>query len=636
MTHQEQTQREQSFCPWAEFGHIAKIQGWIEELKKTKGSQPTAKDWRLMGRAVMICHPIDELRKPLIKKIAHEAGYDYLWISGETFFEWVNESKPIPVGVPVIVHVEQGVWSGKIDDNKKAAEELAEFQANDLPNYLSELPNDLIAVFVITGKSYTDLNPSIRTVGSVDRRFDIAEPTLLDLGSWFLNQIGTELCDESLLKDTGRVGKLVNDEFEDRRRQRLIALHLQRRANREARQLSFDDLVYFAVHGGSETEHAPEEDAEMLHRIAIHEAGHALISILDSNGRNIPDFASITPGGHFKGVVADSYAYSLALTGRYTYEDSRHKVRVQLAGRIAESIVLGATKVGTFGARSDLRNATAWAKELMGLCGFSPEQENPDAVRDNLAVIDDEASASEAAHIEAQTRLFLKRQYEAVALKILDNRAFLDAITHALLERRVLNQNDLAEIFKEIQLSKYQTPLDEKRSNFTVINPILTQIIEHIIGEHSLDAQWISRMKVPALSNAALDQMFACIKKHHFQRRHGIAFYAQNRPPLLYTANLLASCSGLSLEQILGKASVPDATYQKICAALDKLIPAPIYFDDTHEVSSSKRMEALLGLERILGPTKLGAVICDRSELLDDRFLDYCSRQKIEVVIIDH
>lgn len=588
-----------------------------------------------MGRAVMICHPIDELRKPLVKKIAHEAGYDYLWISSETFFEWVNESKPIPVGVPVIIHVEQGVWSGKIEDNNKAAEELAEFQANDLPNYLSELPNDLIAVFVITGKSYTDLNPSIRTVGSVDRRFDIAEPTLLDLGSWFLNQIGTELCDESLLKDTGRVGKLVNDEFEDRRRQRLIALHLQRRANREARQLSFDDLVYFAVHGGSETEHAPEEDAEMLHRIAVHEAGHALISILDSNGRNIPDFASITPGGHFKGVVADSYAYSLALTGRYTYEDSRHKVRVQLAGRIAESIVLGATKVGTFGARSDLRNATTWAKELMGLCGFSPEQENPEAVRDNLAVIDDEASASEAAHIEVQTRLFLKRQYEAVALTILDNKAFLDAITHALLERRVLNQNQLAEIFKEFQLSKYQTPLDERRSNFTVINPMLTQIVEHIIGEHTLDAQWISRIKVPALSNAALDQMFACIKKHHYQHRHGIAFYALNRSPLLYTANLLASFSGISLEELLGNALISDATYQKICDALDKLIPAPIYFDNTHEVSSSKRMEALLGLERILGPTKLGAVICDRSELLDDRFLDYCSRQKIEVVVID-
>ena len=123
MTHQEQTQREQSFCPWAEFGHIAKIQGWIEELKKIKGSQPTAKDWRLMGRAVMICHPIDELRKPLVKKIAHEAGYDYLWISGETFFEWAHECKSIPVGVPVIIHVEQGVWSGKIEDNKKAAEE---------------------------------------------------------------------------------------------------------------------------------------------------------------------------------------------------------------------------------------------------------------------------------------------------------------------------------------------------------------------------------------------------------------------------------------------------------------------------------------------------------------------------------
>ena len=226
MTQREQTQPEASFCPWAEFGHVAKIQSWIEELKTIKDSQPTANTWRLMGRAVMICHPVEELRKPLIQKIALEAGYDYLWISGETFFEWAHECKSIPGGVPVIVHVEQGIWSGKIEDNKKAAEELAAFQANDLPDYFSSLPNDLIAIFVITGKSYAELNPSIRTVGSFDRRFDIAEPTLVDLGAWFLNQVGNEICDESLLKDTGRVGKLIYDEFDNRRRQRLIALHL--------------------------------------------------------------------------------------------------------------------------------------------------------------------------------------------------------------------------------------------------------------------------------------------------------------------------------------------------------------------------------------------------------------------------
>lgn len=445
----KQTSAAEDLYLWEEFGRVSKIQDWVEELKKVRESQLTVQDWRLHGRAVMICHPIEELRTPLIKKIAQAAGYEYIGITGEQFFEWTSEAKPIPRGAPVIIHVEQGIWNRKIEDDAKAAEELIHFQTHDPQKYFAAMPCDLVAVFVVTGASYADLEMPLRTVGSFDRRFDISEPTLPQIGTWFLNQIGTDLCDESLTIETGRVGKLINDEFDDRRRQRLIALHMQRLAHRENRKLSFDDLVYFAVHGGSETEHAPENDAVMLHRIAVHEAGHVLISILDSHGRNIPDYASILPGSHFKGVVTDSYAYSFALTGRYTYEDSRHKIRVQLAGRVAEAVALGPTRVGTFAARTDLINATTWAKELVGLYGFAAEQENPDAIRDNLAVIDNEASASEAAHIEAQTRLFLKRQYEAVELMILRNRPLLDNITDALLDRRVMNQTELRKLWEE-------------------------------------------------------------------------------------------------------------------------------------------------------------------------------------------
>ena len=292
MTQTEQAQADGLHDQWREFGHVAKIQGWIEELKNAKDSPITAYDWRLMGRAVMICHPIEELREPLVKKIADEAGYEYIRFSGEAFFELVRERKPIPGSTPAIIHVEQCAWSGKIEDDKKAAKELSDFQKIGLPNYLAELPNDLLVIFVVTGKSYVDLNPALRTVGTFDRRFDIAKPTLDELGIWFLNNIGTHLCDDSLLADAGKVGKLIDDEFEARRRQKLIALQMQRLAKREERLLSFDDLVYFAVHGGSETEHKQDEDSATLHRIAVHEAGHALVSIIDSDGRNMPDYTS--------------------------------------------------------------------------------------------------------------------------------------------------------------------------------------------------------------------------------------------------------------------------------------------------------------------------------------------------------
>lgn len=631
----KQPQASEVLPPWADFGRVGKIQSWIEELKKIKESEPTSNDWRLLGRGVVVCHPVEELRTPLVEKIAQEAGYEYATLSAEDFFEWVHDGKALPNEKPTIFHVKQGVWSGTIDDDKKAAEELVTFQAKEIPKYLSALPTNLTAVFVVTAESYSDLEPPLRAVGAFDRRFDIAEFTLPELGAWFLNLISSELCDDSLFLDTGKVGKLINDEFDDRRRQRLIALHLQRLANRECRKVCFDDLVYFAVNGGSETEHAPEANAAMLHRVAVHEAGHALVSILDSNGRNIPDFASIVQGSHFKGFVTDSYAYSFALTGRYTYEDSRHKIRVQLAGRVAEAVALGPTHVGTFAARSDLRNATKWAKELVGKYGFSAEQENPNAIRDNLAVIEDEASASEAAHIEQQARLLLKRQYEAVEVMILENKALLDAITDALLERQVLNQADISAIFRNIQRGDAQAPLANRTSNFTPINPLLTKVVEHMTGEYTLDEQGIARSKLTAISDNVRAQLHACVTKHLLQHDHGIVVYALNKSPLLYAANLLATFSDLSLDRLIGNAKQTDAEFQKITFALGKLHEASVYFDDTHGLSSDKRLEGLFRLERTMGPTKLGAVICDRNELLDSRFQEYCARKDIEIVVLD-
>ena len=635
MTHQEQAQPAESLCAWSEFGRVAKILSWVEELKHMKDAQPTANDWRLIGRAIVICHPVEELRTPLVQQIAHAAGYEYVAISGEAFFEWVHEAKPVPYENPVIIHVAQHVWSGKIEDDKKAAEELVDFQKNEIPQYLASLPDDQTVVFVVTSKSYADLVPQLRSVGAFDRRFDVAEFTPVEIGTWFLGQVGLALCDESLLTDIGKVGRLVDDEFKDRRRQRLIALHLQRLANRDTRKLCFDDLVYFAVHGGSETDHVPEESEAMLHRIAVHEAGHALISIIDSNSRNIPDYTSITPGSHFKGVVTDSYAYSFATVGRYTYEDSRHKVRVQLAGRVAEAIVFGATRVGTFTARSDLRNATAWTKELVGMYGFSAEQENFDAIHNNLAVIDDEASASEAAHIEQQTRLFLKRQYEAVEAMILENKRFLDAITCALLEKQVLNQADISAISRDIQREDSQSPLSDRTSSFTPINPLLTKIVEHMTGEYTLEAQGISRSKVSRLSDNARDQLHACVTKNTLQQNHGVVVYALSKSPFLYAANLLASFSDLSIEQLMDGARRSESEFEKITSALSQLHEASVYFDDTHGLSSEKRLEGLFLLEKRLGISKLGAVICDRNELLDSRFQEYCARKDIETIVLD-
>jgi cell division protease FtsH len=106
--------------------------------------------------------------------------------------------------------------------------------------------------------------------------------------------------------------------------------------------------------------------------VAAHEAGHAAVAILDSNGKNIPDYWSIVPGADFKGVVAESIAYRESLGGRTTYADFRHQIRVRLAGRAAEELAFGPENISS-GACGDLESVWKRSSRAFGRWGFAPD-----------------------------------------------------------------------------------------------------------------------------------------------------------------------------------------------------------------------------------------------------------------------
>jgi ATP-dependent Zn protease len=68
-----------------------------------------------------------------------------------------------------------------------------------------------------------------------------------------------------------------------------------------------------------------------------------------------------------------------------------------------------------------------------------------------LAVVINEASTSEAAHVEGMVRGFLQKIFEETLQVLAQHRAYLDCLVEALTERHFLLQEDLQALYEGLQ-----------------------------------------------------------------------------------------------------------------------------------------------------------------------------------------
>lgn len=430
---------------WRHMGNVLVLQKWARQLKLLCDGVHDEDNWAMAGRFVMLVHPYKSSQIKLLKLVAEEAGFDFIEEDGESFMHKVLSGEEFSVKGPSLVYVPQGAWSAVDAQEGISSKDLAQFRRK-LGGYLTQVTSSKQVVFATSGQSYNDISSELRTAGSIDRRFLIPRPSFNDVGNAFIDRIGRDKCDDSLLDNPDRVGVLLSVEFDDDRRQGLVALGMQRIAHGESRKLTYDDLVHFGARGSGEIDLVPEQDEEMLRRVAIHEAGHAIVAYLDSDGVNVPEYISVLPGHHFRGISVDSYAYVGGVYENSTYEDSRHKIRVLLAGRAAESLILGRTKVGATGSSSDLINASSMALELMGSCGFSHEIDFVDCPSRNLLVVDEEPSQVEQARIEKMARKYLAYQFKKVEGILGVGAGPLMMLSDKLVKKQVILQREFRDI----------------------------------------------------------------------------------------------------------------------------------------------------------------------------------------------
>jgi len=158
------------------------------------------------------------------------------------------------------------------------------------------------------------------------------------------------------------------------------------------------------------------------HRIAVHEAGHAIVAALLKIG--VVEKVSITPRGRALGVTLLTQELDQHLK---TEPELQNQLEMLLAGRAAEALMLGNTSTG---AADDLKHASRLAYRMAGEFGFSPEL----GAFNYLALVPEGPSRPLEAVVLSEARQIVADAAERCARRLSDHRDAVEGLVGALLE----------------------------------------------------------------------------------------------------------------------------------------------------------------------------------------------------------
>ncbi len=182
---------------------------------------------------------------------------------------------------------------------------------------------------------------------------------------------------------------------------------------------------------------------------AYHEAGHAIVAKFTSDKDKVSHI-SIIPrgrsGGHTMYHSDDDNAH-------ITKGDLLSRIAWALGGRAAESVVLDDI---TTGASEDIKYATKLAHEMVAKFGMSEKlglvcyDSNEEMVLGRDLGVAKSYSESVASEIDSEVRRIIETQYNTAVDILTKNKAGLDAVAQALLEKETIDGAEFNNILETV------------------------------------------------------------------------------------------------------------------------------------------------------------------------------------------
>ncbi|MFX1674950.1 ATP-dependent zinc metalloprotease FtsH [Paraburkholderia sp. A2WS-5] len=439
----------------ATFNDIAGIDEAKKELQQIVSFLCNPDRYRRLGgkipKGILIVGAPGTGKTLLAKALAGEAGVPFFSISGSSFVEMF-----VGVGAarvrdlfdqaqrqaPCIVFIDELDALGKV----RGASPISgnDEREQTLNQLLVEMdgfePNAGVILLAATNRPET-LDPALLRPGRFDRHIAIDRPDLV--GRRQILAVHTRKVplapdvdlEELAARTPGCVGadlaNIVNE----------AALHAAEADRSSVAMADFDEAIDRSLAGSERKSRVM--NAQEKQTIAWHEAGHALVAQSREHCDPVKK-VSIIP----RGVAALGYTQQVPTEDRYVLRRSELLDRLDalLGGRVAEELVFGDVSTG---AQNDLERATAMAWHMVARYGMSERIglancADHDGMARALGGADGPRCGEHTAQrIDDEVRRLLNEAHERVAHTLAERRETLDRIARRLLEREVLEHDEL-------------------------------------------------------------------------------------------------------------------------------------------------------------------------------------------------
>ncbi|MFN8511777.1 MAG: ATP-dependent zinc metalloprotease FtsH [Thermomicrobiales bacterium] len=409
-----------------------------------------------MPKGVLLIGPPGTGKTLLARATAGEAGVPFFSMSGSEFIEMIvgvgasrvrDLFKEAKAAAPAIIFVDEldaigrrrggGNFTGGNDEREQTLNQLlVEMDGFDARQ----------GVIILAATNRADvLDPALLRPGRFDRRVTVQPPDRNGRAEILkVHTRGVPLArdidlNEIAAETPGLVGadlrNLVNE----------AALLAARRGRDDVGSNDFAEaLEKIALGAERKLTLAPEE----RRRVAYHEAGHALLGLLQPEADPVRR-VTVIPRGQALGVTL-----SVPEDDRYNYNEAYLRARIvnALGGRAAEEIVYGSI---TTGAENDIKQVTDLARAMVTRFGMSDEiglialtgNEDGNFLETGIGgAMTRPYSESTAQLIDHATKRIIDECYEKALRLLSQERRRLDALTQELLREESLDYAEMLEI----------------------------------------------------------------------------------------------------------------------------------------------------------------------------------------------
>lgn len=443
---------------WESIEGNKNLKNWTLKLEQACKEKTTLGHWQMIGKAAIIVNGDADYCSQVLKTVAKQAKFNYIKVAKDDVLETIKNHDFKKLS-PAIIYLEPGRWQReKWDSDTESEKETHSYEGFriQVKQILGDFsPKNPVVYLTSASNLEESVADDLKCKDAFDLYMSISKKSIELVGRELINQLNKKICGRSLTNAHRKIGHLVNSYSEQKKE--LTVLALKRLHHDLKRKIEYIDLVGINAHSLVVEGFSQEKNNQILLQTAYHEAGHALVTILEYDGLNIPDYTSILPGtSGFSGITLESICYYSKGFDDSTYLNMRRSIRVALGGRIGEEILVGPENVSA-GASSDLKGATKKTSNAFKFNGFAPEMGLPGNAESNLAIIiGPNPTASEISHVENLTREFLAQEYRLTRDKLMANKLVLDDIANQLMTDLIVSQEELIKICKKHKIKVIQ------------------------------------------------------------------------------------------------------------------------------------------------------------------------------------